>query len=571
MEDNSTAQAPAAPPPAPTLENAVSARPSMDQPESPERPITTALAEFLATPPVGTPVEIVEALTLMAGNPRDPLSPRLFFEAVEQAPAAISITDTSATMLYVNRAFELLTGYSRDEVIGQNQAILSNRATPHSVYQHLWRTITGKQTWTGILVNRTKQGGDYLAELIIAPVLDRDGAVKYFLGMHRDVTQVHELEGELRRQKARMETVLYAAPVVVALLDTTGRVILDNQEYQRLGRELSGQEPAEVLSRALREQVGLDPLAECLAGRSFKDLEVNIEAPGASGPRWFSCSGTPADESDPSARGFFGRQRPGERRMLLLANEVTARRREMDRAHLENLRARLAEQQLAYGMRESLAAAIYQIQGPMNVIQAAAAMARGGNANLATLTGMLEEISVSGTRALDALKAALPEGPREAGVMVNVNDLLREVLQLETNRLLAAGVVVDWRPAQQLSELPGHKDSLRSLFKHLIDNAIQALNESGRAHRDLLLTTRPLAGAVEVTIQDNGRGIPRGDRYRVFEPFFIGWRNPRGRAGMGLAMAQEIVTDHGGSILVDPDYHDGCRIRLTLNAVTADQ
>jgi len=78
-------------------------------------------------------------------------------------------------------------------------------------------------------------------------------------------------------------------------------------------------------------------------------------------------------------------------------------------------------------------------------------------------------------------------------------------------------------------------------------------------------------GAVEVAIQDNGRGIPFEDRYRVFEPFYISWRNRRGRAGMGLAMAQEIVTEHGGSIEVDPDFRDGCRILLTLNAVPADE
>ncbi len=196
--------------------------------------------------------------------------------------------------------------------------------------------------------------------------------MKYFLGMHRDVTKVHELEGELRQQKMRIEAVLDAAPVVVVLLDAQGRVVLDNQEYKKLSGDLRGQEPAEVLATALREQVGLDPLAECLKGRAFKDLEISIATPGGAGPRWFSCSGTPADELDPSARGFFGRQQRGEQRILVLANEVTARRREMDRAHLENLRARLAEQQLAHGMREALAAAIYQIQAPINVIQAAA-------------------------------------------------------------------------------------------------------------------------------------------------------------------------------------------------------
>ncbi|WP_295581122.1 nitrogen fixation negative regulator NifL [uncultured Lamprocystis sp.] len=546
----------------------MSARPN---PESAEHVVVNALGEFLASPPAGTPGDVIEALTLMAGNAADPLPPRLFFEAVEQAPSAISITDARARILYVNRAFELLTGYTRDEVIGENESILSNKATPENIYQHLWRTIQGKQTWTGTLVNRTRQGGDYLAELTIAPVLEQGGGLKYFLGMHRDVTKVHELEGELRRQKMRIETVLDAAPVVVVLLDAEGRVLLDNQACKKLSGELAGREPAQAFSAALREQVGLDPLVECLSGRAFKDLEISIAAPGSSGPRWFSCSGTPADELDPSARGFFGRQKKGERRMLLLANEVTARRREIERAHLENLRARLAEQQLTHSLHETMAASIYQIQAPMNVIQAAAALARSGSASLETLAEMLEDISRSGTKALDTLKAALPEGPREPGVMVNVNELLRQVLELETDRLLAAGIVVDWRPSHLLPELPGHKDSLRSLFKHLIDNAIQAVNESGRPQRDLLLATRSVDGAVEVAVQDNGRGIPFEDRYRVFEPFYIGWRNRRGRAGMGLPMAQEIVNAHGGYIEVDPDYQDGCRIHLTLSAVPADQ
>jgi len=130
--------------------------------------------------------------------------------------------------------------------------------------------------------------------------------------------------------------------------------------------------------------------------------------------------------------------------------------------------------------------------------------------------------------------------------------------------------VVDWRPAHVLPELPGHKNQLRALFKHLIDNAIQALCESGRAHRELRLTTRRVDEAVEVEIEDNGPGIPSEDRYRVFEPFYIGWRNRRGRAGMGLALSQEIVNAHGGSIEVDPKMTDGCRIRLSLTAVSAD-
>lgn len=544
--------------------------PVRQAPEPAQEAAIDALGEFIASPPDGTPPELIEALALMGGSASNPLPPRLFFEAVEQSPIAISITDATAAILYANRAFEHLTGYGRDEVIGQNESILSNNATPASVYQNLWRTIQRKQPWTGTLVNRTKAGGDYLAELTISPVLARDGTLKYFLGMHRDVTKVHELEGALRQQKARIETVLDAAPVIVVLLDSEGRVILDNQEYKKLLGDLRGKEPVDVLRAAISEQLGVDAFAACLDGQGFKNVEVSIDIRGHQGARWFACSGTPVDEADPTARSYFGQQVTGDRRLLLLANDVTGRRREIERAHLENLRARLAEQQLMHGMREALAAAIYQIQVPLNVISAAAGMLRSGAGNVETLTGMLDQISDSGAKALATLNAALPEGPREIGTMVNVNKVLRQVLELETNRLLAAGIVVDWRPAAVLPELPGHKNQLRALFKHLLDNAIQALHEASKPQRELRLSTRQLDEGVEVEIQDNGPGISPDDRYRVFEPFHIGWRNRRGRAGMGLALAQEIVNAHGGSIEVDADHTDGCLIRLSLTAVHPD-
>ena len=113
-------------------------------PELPHGNFTKALVEFLASPPPGTPGEVIEALNQLSGPATDALPPRLFFEAVEQTPSAISIADPQATILYVNRAFEALTGYAREEVIGQNQSILNNRATPESIYQELCQTIPRK-------------------------------------------------------------------------------------------------------------------------------------------------------------------------------------------------------------------------------------------------------------------------------------------------------------------------------------------------------------------------------------------------------------------------------------------
>lgn len=499
-----------------------------------------------------------------ADNTESPLPPRIYFEAVEQAPVAISITDEKADILYVNAAFEQLTGYGRGDVIGRNQSILSNNATPEAIYRELWQTIQSKRPWKGVLVNRARDGGDYLAELTISPVLDTEGRICFYLGMHRDVTREHRLESDLRAQKVRSEAVLNAAPVLVALLDADGRIILDNMEYKKLLGDLRGAEPAEWLRQALIEQAGIDPLERGARGDGFKDVEISLTPPGGGAPRWFSCSGVAVNESDASLHGYFKGSQVGTQRLLLLANEVTARRREIDRAHLEHLRARLAEQQLAEGMREALAAAIYQIEQPLNLVRAATAMFGDKDGELAIFVENLRQVCAASEAALGRLRSALPSEPLEAGMMVNINELLRHVLELETDRLLAAGVVIDWQPAMQLPELSGHRNQLRSLFKYLIDNALQALNESRRPHRELRLVTRALEDAVEVIIQDNGPGMAAVNRLKAFEPFFVGWRRRRGRAGMGLTLAQEIVNQHGGTIEIDDTCQDGCRVKLVL-------
>ena len=537
------------------------------QSDSQQAMVATALGGFLRKPPAGTPPEVVEALTLMAGDPADPLPPRLYFETVEQSPVAISITDAQANILYANSAFEKLTGYIRADVLGKNQSLLSSNATPDSIYQQLWRTIQRKKPWTGTLVNQRKDGGDYLAELMISPVLDAAGRIRYFLGMHRDVTREHELAAELRQQKTRIETVLDAAPVMVVLMDKDGRIILDNMEYKKLLGDLRGREPLNLLREALREQAGFDPLERAKAGEGFRDIEISVEIPGGAGAHWFSCSGTAVNESDNSLSGYFLRGNSGDVRLLFLASDVTARRREIERSHLENLRARLAEQQLAQGMREALTAASYQLQVPLNLIRAASGMFRDGGGNVEVFADMLGQITNAGETALQTLKAALPTDIPEPGVRVNINELLRHVLTLETDRLLAAGVVVDWQPTLVLPELSGHKNELRSLFKYLIDNALQAMHESSRPHRELRIGTRTLDDVVEVVIEDNGPGIASEARFKAFEPFYIGWRQRRGRAGMGLALAQEIVNQHAGYIEVDDDYKDGCRMRVTLGNV----
>ena len=96
--------------------------------------LTDALNEFLIAPPEGTPAEVISAFKNALTEEGFVLPPRVFLAAVEQSPVAISIADPRATILYANPAFVRVTGYSVEEVVGRNESLLSNKATPVEVY-----------------------------------------------------------------------------------------------------------------------------------------------------------------------------------------------------------------------------------------------------------------------------------------------------------------------------------------------------------------------------------------------------------------------------------------------------
>ncbi|MEB4589802.1 nitrogen fixation negative regulator NifL [Candidatus Thiothrix sp. Deng01] len=485
------------------------------------------------------------------------LSLQAILETVEQAPVAISITDIRANILYVNSAFENLTGYTRDEICGKNESLLSCNTTPLEVYRDLWRTIQSGKVWRGTLVNRTKTGESYLAELNIAPVLDAGRRITNFLGMHRDISTLHQLEQELKHQKVLSETILDLAPTIVVLLDSEHNVLLDNQAYKQLKASFGDTEPAHLFLEALADRLdGGDAFG------GFNDAQVRFDAPNGA-ECWFTVSGIHVDELDHAAQNYFkaGNDAENGHYLLLVATDITTRKAEAERARIQQLKVQIAEQELTQSIRETLSGAIFQLETPINVIQAALAMS---HSSPEALYPILRQVLDSSLRALDAMRRVLPKAEQERRFLVNINQILKDLLVISTDRLLSVGAVVDWKPEPVLPTITGSESSLRRMFHYLLDNALLSLEEAGRRNPELRIHTSVKDDAIWVEITDNGVGIPAKQRLKVFEPFQSGWKRGRGKAGMGLSMAQEIVNSHGGGIRIDPDYASGCRFLVNL-------
>ena len=126
--------------------------------------------------------------------------------AVEQAAEAIVITDTKGDIQYVNPAFERITGYTRDEILGRNPGLLQSGEHDQTFYKNLWDTIERGDVWTGHFINRKKDGSLYHEEATISPVRDATGAITSFVAVKRDTTEQIQLSAQLA-QAQKMEAI----------------------------------------------------------------------------------------------------------------------------------------------------------------------------------------------------------------------------------------------------------------------------------------------------------------------------------------------------------------------------
>ncbi len=508
--------------------------------------------------------DTVSLVTGVSDESHCTLAADVFLHAVEHAPVAISITDLKANILYVNRAFTQMTGYSADEMIGKNESILSNRTTPRLVYQALWGRLMQRRPWSGALVNRRKDETLYLAELMVAPVLDEEGEPIYYLGMHRDFTEMHELEQKVHNQKLMLESVLNAAPAAMVLFDENDHIILSNPSFSELVRDfIPASLPAHLIA-LLREHIG-DALTDLQrTGKKFENKEITIDLGGRS-PRWFNCHGSLLQIEDENADNFFSQ--PQKRNFLLIIDDITEVRLRQQDSHFNALKALMAEEELVQGMRETLNGAIHQLQGPVNLVAVALKMLqrRAGNDGKADpIIQALKEALDSGTSALDSLMASMPVRVEEPKLPVNINQLIREVITLSTDRLLSQGITVEWSPALRLPWVMGRESRLRSMLKQLIDNAIDAMSVRSIHRRDLQVRTSAEKDVVKIEVIDSGRGIDADLVVKVFEPFYSTKPPHSGCRGMGLPMVQEIVMEHAGTVHIDTSYKSGCRFVVEL-------
>ena len=143
--------------------------------------------------------------------------------AIEQSADSVIVTNRNGIIEYVNPAFEAMTGFTRDECLGQTPRMLSSGRQTRQFYQTLWATILSGAAYRVVVTNKRKDGTLYDEDQMITPIRDASGEITHFVSTGRDITRSRRTQEALRRLNHQFEN--EATRIAGVLHDSAGQFL----------------------------------------------------------------------------------------------------------------------------------------------------------------------------------------------------------------------------------------------------------------------------------------------------------------------------------------------------------
>jgi len=255
-----------------------------------------------------------------------------------------------------------------------------------------------------------------------------------------------------------------------------------------------------------------------------------------------------------------------------MANSLKEKMDEMDHARRElakaNRELEIAQEQM---VRAETMAAIgtlssgisHELSTPLSVILNMTQLNKQDAKTNPALLKDLEVIEYEANQAIKITRSLLgfAQSTRSKTEIVNVNEILENLFKIMQFQPKAKQVRLEKNLDENLAFVRGSAGQLRQVFLNVILNALQAMPQGGR----LTVTTNNRSDnnirGVEVTVNDTGKGIPKEDQKKIFQPFFT--TKVEG-TGLGLAITFGIIQDHNGRIEVDSEEGKGTTFSIFL-------
>jgi PAS domain S-box-containing protein len=285
--------------------------------------------------------------------------------------AIVAITDVQGTITYVNEKFCVISGYSKDELIGQNHRILSSGHHPKEFFQEMYHTIANGQVWHGEIKNRAKDGSIYWVDTTIVPTLSTENKPRQYVAIRTDITQRKWGEQALKESLAASDRTLKELAdqkfaldqhAIVAITDVQGTITYVNEKFCAISQypkeELIGQNHRILNSQHHPKEFFQQMYRSIASGKVWKG-EIKNRAKGGE-IYWVDTTIVPFMNADGRPRQY-----------VAIRADITERKR-AEEASKESLAAReravkeLADQKFA--LDQHAIVAVTDIQGTITYV-----------------------------------------------------------------------------------------------------------------------------------------------------------------------------------------------------------
>jgi PAS domain S-box-containing protein len=470
----------------------------------------------------------------------------LLATSLEYVADAIEITDSEAKYLYVNPAFEKITGYTQQEVLGQTPAALL-RSGKHSAefYEEVFEIVSSGHIWNGLQVSKRKDGTLYDQEVTLSPILNTAGLLTHIVAVKRDITQRLQAEGRLREAERRWRTLLENMQLVVVGLDILGRVEYVNPFFL----ELSGYTEAEVLGKDWFENFlprhQKKQVRRCFQEILMEEFHIYYEN---------SILTKSGEERAIAWNNALLRNPQGEIVGTMSIGEDITERQVVERIKDEFISV------VSHELRTPIAS----IHGGLNLLSSGLIAPQSdkgrrvieiASENADRLVLLVNDILE--LERLESGKIQLQKKPCDAAdLMVNA----KNIMQVMANR---AGIKLSVAP--ESIHFYADPERILQVLTNLLSNALKFSAKGSIVW--LTLERQAEENCVLFTVKDRGRGIPAEQLESIFERFHqvdASDSRKKGGTGLGLAICQSIVQQHGGQIWARSALGEGSSFCFTL-------
>lgn len=442
-------------------------------------------------------------------------------------------------IIYVNRAFTEMTGYSASEVVGRSPRFLQGEATSRETTDRMKECLRVGKDFDGRVVNYRKDGGEYVVELRIRPICNEMGKVTHFFSLQRDVTHDEATSAHLRRLEQAVEQTHDS----ILMFGADGRVYFANSAYL----EWSGLPMDEVLHRPVwrlpghpEKRLDLDFARQHLSKGEPWQREYDVTVPGAGEIKSRSVFTTVSPVRGEDGAGGF----------VAICRDLTERNRVWSVAEAHRV---------ADDMGQIFAFIRHELGNPLNSIKSALTVLESEDDPLSDrqsgyVSRILEEVS-----RLEFFLTALRSFGMHDRLRIEKLNVARVLDRFHSVYRKAAdekGVALRLRSPDDVFVM-ADEQALFQVLAQLVGNAFDAV--AGHSEPEVTIDCRRVARRVRLSIQDNGVGVSKADLERVTKPFFT---TKRDSAGLGLALVGKLLSKMGGTLRIESTPGKGTRVAV---------